>query len=51
MLDKAAGSYFTRSKFMNDYSHLFDAHELEKADERMRLNVKGRFNPTNFRAN
>jgi hypothetical protein len=51
--DKAAGSYFTRSKYMNDYSHLFSANEIDSLykDERQKLNIRGRFNVINFRAN
>jgi hypothetical protein len=51
--DVQAGHYFTRSKYMNDFSCLYNKQELEEIskDERVKLDVKGRFNEVNFRAN
>ena len=45
--------YYTRSKYMFDYSELYSQEELDSIskDERKQLNVKGRFNQFNFRAN
>ena len=53
LIDKQNTAYYTRSKYMFDYSYLYSKEELESIskDERQALNVKGRFNQFNFRAN
>lgn len=53
LLDEKAGSYYTRSKFHFDYSFIYTPEELDKIkeDERHLLNVKGRSNMVNFKAN
>ena len=40
--------YFTKSKFMNDYSLNFDESEINEYNER---NIKGRYNKANFEEN
>jgi len=42
--------YFTKTKFMNDYSVCFDESDYA-GDERMTRNVKGYFNKDNYLAN
>ncbi len=42
--------YFTRSKFMNDYSVCFDESEFSES-EKLTKNVKGYYNKANFEAN
>ena len=42
--------YFTKTKFMNDYSVCFDESDYA-GDERMTKNVKGYFNKDNYEAN
>ena len=44
------GKYFTKTKFMNDYSISY-ADEEYKDDPNHTLNVKGRFSKTNYEAN
>lgn len=42
--------YFTKTKFMNDYSLMFDEADYE-GDETRTVNVKGRFNKANYESN
>ena len=42
-------NYFTKTKYMNDYSALFSKEDFEKTDDPR--NITGRFNRENFEAN
>lgn len=42
-------SYFTKTKFMNDYSLIFDKQDYDKTSDPR--NIKGRFNRQNFESN
>ena len=43
--------YFRRSKFMNDFSHLYTAEQMVALNEKQRLNVCGRFDRTLYAKN
>ena len=43
-------SYFTKTKYMNDYSVCYDNDEYE-GDASKTLNVKGRYSKANYEAN
>ena len=43
-------NYYTKTKYMNDYSINFTEEEIGDDEERKR-NVKGHFNMTNYQAN
>lgn len=43
--------YFRKTKFMNDYSHLYSEQELAQLDEQGKKNVYGRFNRELFEKN
>ena len=45
-----SSKYFTKTKFMNNYSICFDAGEYE-SDEFKVKNVKGRYSRGNYRTN
>ena len=51
--DVKSKDYYTRSKFMFDYQYIYTKEELVKIKEHeiQTLNIKGRFNEINFRAN
>ena len=47
-----SSSYFQKTKFMNDYSLIYEGDEsCQPQNEREELNMKGRFNWENFEAN
>ena len=45
-----SSKYFTKTKYMNDYSICFDEEDY-MGDSQATLNIKGRFNKANFKQN